>query len=433
MIFDINEGEKNSIEFESIKSDVYNAGVRRLIEETFNEMGDKDGNFIEQFKTTGFNQRLTEMYAFQALKELNFEFNNGHSVPDFVVNKNGVELCIEVTTANKGSIQVEDYIDLDLKEQEEYKHNYVQIRVGSALTSKLKKEYWKLDHCKGKPIVLLIQNFFDDSVFFSPTPIANYLYGRSESASYDESNQLVISVDDIQNHEFQSKIIESGFFNLDESKNISAVIYTNAGTIAKFRRMSYQIGYKLIEPLSFSRTGDIYNPAPNVSIPKKINLDFQKYCSVGFIEQWCDELNVFHNPNALYPVNDSLFLDAVQHRVANGQTVTSMDLSRPHFFSSLTSSFPLPVDIGKYENLEFMMKSDFYKFSFTSSGLYKEIAWIKVLNSDGLYAICAEDFIDHDYSFILFKNRNNTLEICDCQINMLSLAETFDKLNTYSN
>ena len=432
MIFQKNTVEKNSIEFESVRSEIHYAGARRLIEETFIEMGDKDGNFIEPFRTTGFNQRLTELYTFQALKELGCEFKNEYNVPDFCVSKNGEDVCIEVTTANRGSLQVEEYVHLETTEQEEYKHNYVQIRMGSALTSKLQKEYWKLNQCKGKPIILLIQNFFDDSVFFSPTPIANYLYGKIETASYDEKNQLKISVDEIQNHEFQNKAIESSFFNLDESKYISAVIYTNAGTIPIFKRMSYQIGYNLIEPLSFDRVGNIYNPDPNASVPKQISLDFQKYCDDGYVELWCDELNVFHNPNALYPVNDSFFQGAIQHRVENGKTVTSLDLSRAHFFSSLSQNIMPPVDISLYKNLEFMMKFDFDKFSFTRSGLHKEIAWVKIINSVDLYAICAEDLIDHDYSYIVFKNRNNIFEACDSQISISSLKETFERLNSYN-
>jgi len=45
---------------------------------------DKDGNFVEQFQTTGFDARLWELYLFAAFTEQHYTFNNEYQAPDFL-------------------------------------------------------------------------------------------------------------------------------------------------------------------------------------------------------------------------------------------------------------------------------------------------------------------------------------------------------------
>ena len=44
---------------------------------------DPDGNFIEQFQTTGFDARLWELYLFAAFSEMGYRIDRIHAVPDF--------------------------------------------------------------------------------------------------------------------------------------------------------------------------------------------------------------------------------------------------------------------------------------------------------------------------------------------------------------
>ena len=60
-----------------------------------------------------------------------------------------------------------------------------------ALYTKLKKEYWKLPHVAGRPLVFAIEDFHEGgSLMTSSTPLANYLYGLRSHWYHDEAGKL---------------------------------------------------------------------------------------------------------------------------------------------------------------------------------------------------------------------------------------------------
>lgn len=50
---------------------------------------DIDGNFVEQFQSTGFDARLWELYLNTYLNEEQFFFDREYNAPDFIVRKSG--------------------------------------------------------------------------------------------------------------------------------------------------------------------------------------------------------------------------------------------------------------------------------------------------------------------------------------------------------
>ena len=112
------------------------------------------------------------------------------------------------------------------------------------------------------------------------------------------------------------EIIPSGFFNQSESENVSAVLWTNAGTVAKFSRMALAGPYP-DENLSYLRFGSMFDFDPNATAP----LPFAYI--VGDpetpVETWGQEANLFHNPNAKYPIADNLFRTVTDSRYADGK------------------------------------------------------------------------------------------------------------------
>jgi hypothetical protein len=62
--------------------------------------GDVDGNFVEQFQTTGFDSRLWELYLFAAFSEMGFNIDRIHAVPDFTCVNPLTAFCVEATTVN---------------------------------------------------------------------------------------------------------------------------------------------------------------------------------------------------------------------------------------------------------------------------------------------------------------------------------------------
>jgi hypothetical protein len=149
------------------------APARAMLDQIYQQFEDPDGNFLEQFQTTGFDQRYFELYLFAYLSRSNFTINRGYENPDFLVTRGTITVAIEATTANPPQTgPLEKYgkkiTELNYEELKEYQNHELPIRMGSPLFSKLKKKYWEKEHCKGLPFVVAIEAFHDDeSLTFS--------------------------------------------------------------------------------------------------------------------------------------------------------------------------------------------------------------------------------------------------------------------------
>jgi len=79
------------------------ADARTLLQEAFDTLGDQDGNFVEQFQTTGFDARIWELYLSQCLQELGHRPVRRHGGVDFDVRSIWESFTIEAVTANRSS------------------------------------------------------------------------------------------------------------------------------------------------------------------------------------------------------------------------------------------------------------------------------------------------------------------------------------------
>jgi hypothetical protein len=77
-----------------------NRSARKMLNDAFSRFPDRDENFVEQFQTTGFNNRRFEVYVSEMLHSEDFVFKGSEPQPDFHVEKNGLEIFIECTTTN---------------------------------------------------------------------------------------------------------------------------------------------------------------------------------------------------------------------------------------------------------------------------------------------------------------------------------------------
>jgi len=204
------------------------------------------------------------------------------------------------------------------------------IKFGSPLFSKLKKEYWKLDHVAGNPLVIAIADFHDNqSMTWSGTALINYLYGVRHEFSKDDQGNLVISPLKIETHQVGSKVIPSGYFFQPDAENISAILYTAGGTISKFNRMGKQAGFGSAAVI-MHRMGTHHDHDPNASLPKMFAYEVNEQCE----ETWGEGVSMYHNPNALHPVPRELFPSIAHHRFDDGQIVST--LPEFHTYSSQT-------------------------------------------------------------------------------------------------
>lgn len=295
--------------------------ARRQIAEIMPHFVDVDGNFVEQFQTSGFDARLWELYLYSYLVEEQLFLNREHDRPDYLVTKYGKSVAIEATIVGRRSDRPVTYFrttsalpedGMEVKRRHEHE---IPIRFGSPLFTKLQKRYWELDHAKGLPLVFAIADFHDDqSMLWTSTALTNYLYGVRHDFSFDPDGKLIITPLKIEAHKVGGKKIPSGFFFQPDAEHVSAVLFSASGTISKFNRMGRQAGFKAPNVVMM-RVGTCHDHDPNAHLPKA----FKYIVDETSGETWAEGLSMFHNPNAVHPVPRELFPSIAHHRFADGQ------------------------------------------------------------------------------------------------------------------
>jgi len=295
-----------------------------MMDEAYAEFQDPDGNFLEQFQTTGFDSRCFELYLFAYLSRSGYTIKPRHQNPDFIVTRDKTRVALEATTVNPATSGVLEKVGKKISELTgpellEYQRHELGIRFGSPLFSKLKKRYWELPHCQGIPLVFAIEAFHDeDALELTDVALCQFLYGLSQDSAWSAQGKLELTTQSVSEHSVEGKTIPSNFFGQEDAENVSAVAFTNSGTVAKFSRMGYQHGYGnefwllTRSGFSFVRERDAMDPA------------FFAY-DVGqppSVETWGQGIVVCHNPHARYPLPNDFFPDAVQQRIENGVFVS---------------------------------------------------------------------------------------------------------------
>ena len=221
---------------------------------------------------------------------------------------------------------------LDAKTIQPYLADEMPIRFGSPLFSKLGKKYWELEHCKGLPLVLAIEAFHDpQSLTISVSSLINYLYGSKTKANWNEDFDLEVTSQPLDEHTLGDKTIPSNFFSHPDVEHVSAVLFTNSGTVAKFSRMGFQHGFGT-EEMQMVRKGTCYSPSVNAKDPASFYYGLD---APPFVEPWGQGLVVLHNPNANIPISKEYFPNAVQCYLQDGLVTTDFDPTVP--FQPFTS------------------------------------------------------------------------------------------------
>lgn len=276
--------------------------AKELIQEIAYSFEDPDGNYIEQFQSLGFNARLWELYLYALFHEMDFMINREFNAPDYVVEKSGVRLCIEAVTVNPSQHVLNEDEPSTTEDMERLLLDYMPIKYGSPLYSKLKKEYWKKDHVKGHPLIIAIHDFHQkDSMMWSRKALESYLFGARRTYAFTPKSGLVENIELITEHHWNSKVIPSNFFSQPNAENISAVIHSNQATIGKFLRMGYLA--------KFGRQDlDIKFVGQAIYDNNQAHIDFETdVSSEGYEEYWKDSITIYHNSNALCPLDYNLF------------------------------------------------------------------------------------------------------------------------------
>lgn len=288
--------------------------AKELIQEMAYSFEDPDGNYIEQFQSSGFNPRLWELYLYALFHELDFTINRDYSAPDYVIEKLGIRFCVEAVTVNPSQNGFDEDEPKNSEEMLDLLSNYIPIKYGSPLFSKLNKKYWEKKHVAGNPFAIAIHDFHQrNSMMWSRPGLEAYLYGVVRKNKINADGIIERVSDTVDSHQWKGKEIPSNFFAQPGAENISAVIHSNQATIGKFLRMGYlaEFGRRDLE-IRLKGRAIIYNNDKPVDYDVAVT-------DPEYNEFWKNSVTIYHNPNAKNPLNPYLFEGVAQVFFKDGE------------------------------------------------------------------------------------------------------------------
>ena len=328
--------EKRNHYFKLLTEDPAYYPGRVILEELAYWFNDPDGKFIRALQGNEFNSRLFEIYLHAAFYEWEFDIDRSHKQPDFLLVKNGQTVSVEAATVSEEAVDIspvklgKNFLD----ELDEYVRVEMPFRFSRTLRNKVrhtpepaKLHYWELPHTVGHPFVLAVHDYSRRlSMSFSSIAMQSYLYGLGEHEG---------KVFPIERHEMGSRTIPSNFFASERHRHISAVMLPTGATLPKFNRMGRVAGLR--SPTSFAIIKGARTDSQGEVKAFEALVDHPSYH-----EYWRDGIYIYHNPNALYPLNPELF-PGVVHVFQEKDGL--MQIIPPDFIlSSMTEMLNVPED-----------------------------------------------------------------------------------------
>lgn len=310
----VQRNTKTSSNFNMLINSIGLLPARREIETIPQAFINKEGNFRKQFQTTEFNQRFWELLLYKIFTNNEFEIlDTKHEYPDFALEKDGIKFFVEAVSTNptkndSASELLLKGLKYNLLESVksllfEQLFNQYSLKISNSLYNKLQEKYWENHWVEGFPLIIAINAFHNPYTSIIPdSKIIEYLYKRKLTIQRDCLGNQKINYTPIGDIEFDNRKKPSGFFELEDAENISAVIFYNERPLWKFNRMGYLESDS--DKILMQRFGFKYDPNPESLIPKEYSYQVK---SENHIEEWKEGFSIFHNPNAKIPLNKELF------------------------------------------------------------------------------------------------------------------------------
>jgi hypothetical protein len=292
------------------------------MERVFQEYPGPKREFINDFQTRGFSARTWELALFACLRERDYELEVTQGPPDFLVTDGGRKIAIEASTSNPRQELAAGAATPSSWDETEVSPSHVELtraefvfQMAKTLRAKvLKKDaagrhYWELDTVAGRPFILAVQAFHAErSLFISSGALATYLYGYHHETSRTAAGRLRIAPVPVESHSFGGRTIPSAFFRQTEGQHVSAVLFSNAGTISQFQRIAVEVG--LGEPrIRVIRSGTLFRQDPHIDRPGFFTYEAKEG---ERRETFAQGLTLIHNPWALLPAPRGLLRDIAE-------------------------------------------------------------------------------------------------------------------------
>lgn len=312
---------------------------RDTLREVWKAFPNPEGGFIGEFQTEHFDRRIWELYVFALLHYGPFEVTRPNDQPDFLLKQEDVEVWVEATTANPSK----DHPVTEKKTTEQLINEMKEelpMRLGSPLYSKLNDKYWELPHVAGKPLVIALGDFSQPAGVRHPDfALHRFLYGQDAKMVSLPGEVVKLETLKVDSHSAW-KTIPSAFFTWEGAENISAVVFSNEGTLAKFGRMGFD--FEKYPYVRMIRVGGCVDFDPTATYPKAFG-----YLVGDAPEDWGHGAYVYHNPRAVHPVPLDFFRGiGGQHWMSqDGELHNELRDFSP--FSSLTVTFQAPAGLDR--------------------------------------------------------------------------------------
>ena len=319
-----------------------------------------DKNWVSDCQTGNFHTRLWEAQLLASFREQGLLVTQPENTPDFrIENRCGDVAWVEAVTANPS----ERYNHLHAtpasapKAHKEKFFGPAALRFAKTLGNKLCCRYDQLPHVAGSPFIIAIADFqAPASMVWSREGLIGYLYGQGAEVVDVEGVQTAAPM--YATHLVGSSGFPAGLFIDDRHSELSAVIFSNACSIAKLNRVAIS-GRGAPEGFRYTRIGHFFDRTPGAlkGIPFCLDITSEEYRRLwpqGY-EPWSAELEVFHNPFANHPVPFDLLPEATHWFDHNGELQC-----RSYYETSILWSQTLTQDAAdRVPSLEdFMAKSE---------------------------------------------------------------------------
>jgi hypothetical protein len=304
-----------------------------------------DPNWASDCRTQNFHTRLWEAHLLACFREQGLLVEQDHTSPDFhISNRLGGEAWIEAVTANPQTAY--DHANtLPSTPPEDLQERLIgppAVRFAKTIRSKLQKKYHHQPHVFGKTFAIALADFqASGSMTWSREALMSYLYGIVTKTDDDGGRKTAYAerVDNL----LGDQSIPSGLFNTSKCAELSAVVFSNACSIAKLNRVAISSGADR-KGYRYIRYGTFFDRTPGVleSIPFCFDVSSNEYKNLWPPyphEPWSAELEVFHNPFAQFPFPNELLPEATHWRKVDDEIVC-----RSFFEMSVLKSITLVMD-----------------------------------------------------------------------------------------
>ncbi len=298
-----------------------------LLNQVYLALPDPDDNWVSDCQTSNFHTRLWEAQLLASFREQGLLVSQPYPSPDFrLQNRIGDEAWVEAVTANAPTTY--DHVGKDSTfapdDPDQLYLGPAAVRFAKTLGSKLQRRYDRYPHVAGKPFAIALADFHaPGSMVWSRTALFGYLYGTR--IELKEASGTRTPVTHRETHLLGQSRFPAGLFVDARHQELSALIFTNACSIAKFNRVGVSAGANAAD-YRYVRIGTFFDRTPGALDPIPFCLDitsdeYRLLWPHGY-EPWSAELEVFHNPYARLPLPRSLLPEATHWFERNGETVS---------------------------------------------------------------------------------------------------------------